>query len=1002
MESVSRTSSKGESGDAVARCGAENHAAFRGPACFQLCGNRILWLSWILSGFFWLGITHSAKAFVDFNTNGLSDVWENFYSANTTAFADPDGDGQNNMQECMAGTDPFDANSVFRLQSVEEPACFLFWWASVAGKRYQLETSSGLGNADWQSAGPVLDGNGGEIVGAIPALKGASMLCRVRVVGGGLPELAADQALAQDTDGDGFSDFSEFNSGTRLFDAGSVLRIKHSAFGKAVRLSWTGILSKQYVIQGSTNMGVPVWSDVGAPLCGVDGPMTVTVVPQNSRQLFRVLARDMDSDGDSVTDWEERVLGMDAGPYHYRTNFPTSLAAIAARLNSPNVINLEVAQPNADITAGTTGSLRVLRTGNLAALSVNYATAGNAVPGMDYLGLNGVVNFPPGVNEVRITITAMDSPFLELSRSVTLFLMPAAGYQVGTNSAAEIHLVREVALSVKEFGAVGDGKTDDTDAIQAAISALEASAHHNTLHFPAGTYRLNAPTADGEPNLTWNHLLKLGTSDLSGRDLFFTGAPGSRMLSTVHDVRAHMLMVRAGLRSLSFRGMNWVKEDTALPEITVEANQAAGVFVVNADQRRVESVGFQDCTFDNCHGAVELVGAGFDLRGRLNLFSFNRCGVTNRFGANTTNSWTALGGGQQVRVSPWVNRAVYTDNYFDGGSGVADPVTSPGGRRKDGSHYGTPLQLVFSNNIVRNMDAEAINQADANYLATTAGELEIPPPDGTLGQLVIYPVSSTPIPGQLLNCRTWFHAGAEPTNVFLRVVAYDPATHAITVANPGLSPAAVVGLTIPSQNSIYLSDYNPTEALIVGNLFESQFPSGLVGITANAHAVIRGNIIRGYQHGIYNYESARNPLHPSTTGLVIESNVIITQSSLDWPYYSVGILSHGPNERISNNFIAAPAGIRFRGIVCRYPGSWVEGNAVIATSAFQFGYDSPNRAIGIAFGDDASGGTAVANFTRGMSTGVGPERPFQPVTHRVIQHSSCEDLLGVDQIGLVP
>lgn len=37
-------------------------------------------------------------------------------------------------------------------------------------------------------------------------------------------------------------------------------------------------------------------------------------------------------------------------------------------------------------------------------------------------------------------------------------------------------------VSVKDFGAVGDGTTDDTDAIQAALDA------HSHVHFPAGTY----------------------------------------------------------------------------------------------------------------------------------------------------------------------------------------------------------------------------------------------------------------------------------------------------------------------------------------------------------------------------------------------------------------------------------------------------------------------------------------------------------------------------------
>lgn len=44
-------------------------------------------------------------------------------------------------------------------------------------------------------------------------------------------------------------------------------------------------------------------------------------------------------------------------------------------------------------------------------------------------------------------------------------------------------------LSVKDYGAVGDGSTDDTTAIQAAVTAAEA-LNCSTVYFPAGSYKL--------------------------------------------------------------------------------------------------------------------------------------------------------------------------------------------------------------------------------------------------------------------------------------------------------------------------------------------------------------------------------------------------------------------------------------------------------------------------------------------------------------------------------
>ena len=46
--------------------------------------------------------------------------------------------------------------------------------------------------------------------------------------------------------------------------------------------------------------------------------------------------------------------------------------------------------------------------------------------------------------------------------------------------------------NVKDFGARGNGSTDDTAAIQAAVN-WTGGAHRGTVHFPLGTYRITAP-----------------------------------------------------------------------------------------------------------------------------------------------------------------------------------------------------------------------------------------------------------------------------------------------------------------------------------------------------------------------------------------------------------------------------------------------------------------------------------------------------------------------------
>jgi hypothetical protein len=64
----------------------------------------------------------------------------------------------------------------------------------------------------------------------------------------------------------------------------------------------------------------------------------------------------------------------------------------------------------------------------------------------------------------------------------------------------------DAAVNVKtQFGAKGDGATDDTAAIQAAISgALGAGNPHSNLYFPSGTYVVTKPLEWKLPDGTWS------------------------------------------------------------------------------------------------------------------------------------------------------------------------------------------------------------------------------------------------------------------------------------------------------------------------------------------------------------------------------------------------------------------------------------------------------------------------------------------------------------------
>lgn len=107
--------------------------------------------------------------------------------------------------------------------------------------------------------------------------------------------------------------------------------------------------------------------------------------------------------------------------------------------------------------------------------------------------------FSPAAHENafdRVTMAAqqLDRDHLELANVVGTGNPDANLAQVTPTGATTARLLRDIfadAINVRSYGAKGDGVTDDTAAIQAAITA--GAATRRSIVLPAGTYRTTAP-----------------------------------------------------------------------------------------------------------------------------------------------------------------------------------------------------------------------------------------------------------------------------------------------------------------------------------------------------------------------------------------------------------------------------------------------------------------------------------------------------------------------------
>ncbi|MCB1093396.1 MAG: hypothetical protein KDL87_17795, partial [Verrucomicrobiae bacterium] len=406
------------------------------------------------------------------------------------------------------------------------------------------------------------------------------------------------------------------------------------------------------------------WETLAGPIRGAGGPMSLRAdVTGKPHSFFRMAVWDVDSDGDGLTDWEELRMGYDPELTTSSLTGPDDRSAFVARLDARPVLSIRASEPVALVDEPLPGELVVSREGSPEALEVIYEFTGDAVAGTDFAPLSGTLQFAYGQREADIPITPLAGAALGTDTVIEVGLAATEDYDVSGPASASVTLFRSRPLVVSDFGTIADGVADDTAAVQAALDALEASPAHNTLVFPAGTYRLSSLSADSESATSPYRILHLGATDLTGRDLRLVGAPGSRLYSEVSPVRAHILEARASFRSLALDGMTFEQDPGVLGRpLTAEPNGSDGISLIQVDGREVASVDLRDCSFLNCHGALRMYGGGYDTRGRLRTFRMRGCSVSNPWGANSVYGSTIWGGGQQVNVSPWTATAIYRDN----------------------------------------------------------------------------------------------------------------------------------------------------------------------------------------------------------------------------------------------------------------------------------------------------------------------------------------------------
>jgi hypothetical protein len=202
----------------------------------------------------------------------------------------------------------------------------------------------------------------------------------------------------------------------------------------------------------------------------------------------------------------------------------------------------------------------------------------------------------------------------------------------GVTKRATLGQLSEIA-SIRNYGAVGDGVTDDSAAIQLAVNANDA------VFIPAGTYKVGTPISLKSNNTIFGEgassIISYTGTNASQGALYINSGGASTFVSnvTVQDLKVVGQVTTLGfnefIHNISFSGV----QNCVIERCFVEGFRGDGIYIGSGDvggqERHNINVTIRDCYID---------GINKDNRNGISVIDGNGINIDNNYITRTTRS----------------------------------------------------------------------------------------------------------------------------------------------------------------------------------------------------------------------------------------------------------------------------------------------------------------------------------------------------------------------------